>query len=61
MSIVCNKKILINKIGEAQKAVNNKSVSEPLKCLHLETSNGLLSVSGYDLDIAIKSYDGSRL
>lgn len=55
MSIVCNKKILINKIGAAQKAVNNKSVMEPLKCLLLNASNGKLSITGYDMDLAIEA------
>ena len=53
MKIVCSKKILVNKIGTAQKAVSSKTNLEALKNLVLEASNGKLIMTGYDLDLGI--------
>lgn len=53
MKIVCNKKILVNKIGIAQKAVGAKTTLDALKNLLLEASEGKLVITGYDLETAI--------
>lgn len=53
MKIVCSKKMLVNKIGMAQKAVSQKTSLEALKHLVLEASNNELVITGYDLDLGI--------
>ena len=53
MKIVCSKKILVNKIGVAQKAVSSKTTLEALKNLVLEASHNSLVITGYDLDLGI--------
>lgn len=53
MKIVCSKKMLVNKIGVAQKAVSSKTNLEALKNLVLEASDNKLVITGYDLDLGI--------
>ena len=53
MKIVCSKKILVNKIGIAQKAVCSKTNLEALKNFVLEASDNQLIITGYDLDLGI--------
>lgn len=53
MKIVCNKKILVNKIGVAQKAVSSKTTLNALKNLLLDVVDGKLIITGYDLETVI--------
>lgn len=53
MKIVCSKKILVNKIGIAQKGISAKTNLDTLKNLILEASGNELVITGYDLDLGV--------
>lgn len=56
MKIICNQKILTNKIGISQKAINGKTTLDLLKGILLCAKNGQLKLTGYDLEIGIETY-----
>lgn len=56
MKIICNQKLLANKIGIAQKAINGKTTLELLKGLLLSAKDEQLKLTGYDLEIGIETY-----
>lgn len=53
MKIVCNRKNLANTITIVQKAVSSKTTMEILKCVKLNVTDNTLTVTGYNLDMAI--------
>ena len=56
MKIICNQKLLANKIGISQKAINGKTTLELLKGILLSAKDGQLKLTGYDLEIGIETY-----
>ncbi|MEG2246950.1 MAG: DNA polymerase III subunit beta [Peptostreptococcaceae bacterium] len=56
MKIICNQKLLANKISIAQKAINGKTTLELLKGILLSAKNDQLKLTGYDLEIGIETY-----
>ena len=56
MKIICNQKLLANKIGIAQKAINGKTTLDLLKGILLSAKNDQLKLTGYDLEIGIETY-----
>ena len=61
MKIICNQKLLANKIGIAQKAINGKATLELLKGLLLTAKHDQLKITGYDLEIGIETYAQSEV
>ena len=55
MKIICNQKLLANKIGISQKAINGKTTLELLKGILLSAKDGQLKLTGYDLEIGIET------
>ncbi|MFI3210851.1 MAG: DNA polymerase III subunit beta [Peptostreptococcaceae bacterium] len=55
MKIICNQKILSQKITVVQKAISNKTNSDILKGILLSAKDNLLKLTGYDLEIAIQT------
>lgn len=55
MHIICNQKLLSQKINICQKAISNKSNNEILKGALLIAKNNQLKLIGYDLEIAIEA------
>ena len=53
MKFTCSKKILSNKISIVQKAINNKVTIEQLKGILLVVKDNTLSLTAYDLELAI--------
>ncbi|WP_376751195.1 hypothetical protein, partial [Mammaliicoccus sciuri] len=51
LKIICNQKILANRIGIAQKAINGKTTIELLKGILISTEEGQLKLTGYDAEI----------
>ena len=56
MKIICNQKILANRIGIAQKAIKGKTTIELLKGILISTEEGQLKLTGYDAEIGIETY-----
>lgn len=56
MKIICNQKLLANKIGIAQKAINGKTTLDLLKGILLSAKNDQLKLTGYDLEIGIETH-----
>ena len=56
MKIICNQKLLANKIGISQKAINGKTTLELLKGILLSAKDGQLKLTGYDLEVGIETY-----
>lgn len=56
MKIICNQKLLANKIGIAQKAINGKTTLDLLKGILLSAKDDQLKLTGYDLEIGIETY-----
>lgn len=56
MKIICNQKLLANKIGIAQKAISSKTTLELLKGILLCAKGDQLTLTGYDLEIGIETY-----
>lgn len=54
MKILCNRKELANVMTVVQKAISNKTTLEILKCVKMEVSNNKLTLTGYDLELAIQ-------
>lgn len=54
MKILCNRKELANVMTVVQKAISNKTTLEILKCVKMEVSNNTLTLTGYDLELAIQ-------
>lgn len=55
MKFSCNKDVLLEAILTTSKAASSKSTIPALEGLLLELENGSLSLTGYDLDIGIKT------
>lgn len=55
MKFSCNKDVLLEAILTTSKAASSKSPIPALEGLRLELENGLLTITGYDLDIGIKT------
>ena len=56
MKLICNQKLLANKITIVQKAVSNKTTLDILKGILLKTEGGNLKLTGYDLELGIQTY-----
>ncbi len=56
MKIICNQKLLANKISIAQKAINGKTTLDLLKGILLTAKDDQLKLTGYDLEIGIETY-----
>ena len=61
MKIICNQKILANKISVAQKAINGKITVDLLKGILLSAKNDKLKLTGYDLEIGIETYTQAEI
>lgn len=61
MKIICNQKILANKISVAQKAINGKTTVDLLKGILLSAKNDKLKLTGYDLEIGIETYTQAEI
>ncbi|WAW14919.1 DNA polymerase III subunit beta [Peptostreptococcus equinus] len=55
MNILCNQKKLANAISIAQKAINNRSNVEMFKGLLFSAKGNILTITGYDNEISIKT------
>mgnify|MGYP000991954192 CR=1 FL=1 len=53
MKIICNQKLLANKIGIVQKAINSKTTLDLLKGVLIVTKQDEIILKGYDLEIGI--------
>ena len=56
MKIICNQKLLANKIGIVQKAINSKTTLDLLKGVLIVTKQDEIILKGYDLEIGIESH-----
>ena len=56
MKIICNQKMLANKISIVQKAINGKTTLELLKGILLTAKGDSINLTGYDLEIGIETY-----
>lgn len=55
MKIICNQKLLANKIGIVQKAINSKTTLDLLKGVLIVTKQDEIVLKGYDLEIGIET------
>lgn len=55
MKLICNQKVLANKIGIVQKAINSKTTIDLLKGILLSTENRQLRLTGSDSEIKIET------
>ncbi len=55
MKIICDKKHISQKVTICQKAINNKSSNDILKCFLIQAKNGVVKLISYDLDMAIET------
>lgn len=55
MHLVCNQKLLAQKINICQKAISNKTTNDILKGILLVAKDNALTLVGYDLEIAIET------
>ena len=55
MKIICDKKHISQKVTICQKAINNKSSHDILKCFLIQAKNGVVKLISYDLDMAIET------
>ena len=56
MKIICNQKLLANKIGIVQKAINSKTTLDLLKGVLIVTKQDEIVLKGYDLEIGIETH-----
>ena len=56
MKIICNQKLLANKIGIVQKAINSKTNFDLLKGILIVAKGDKIVLTGYDLEIGIETY-----
>ena len=56
MKIICNQKLLANKIGIVQKAINSKTNFDLLKGILIVAKKDQIVLTGYDLEIGIETY-----
>ena len=56
MKIICNQKLLANKIGIVQKAINSKTTLNILKGVLIVTKQDEIVLKGYDLEIGIETH-----
>ena len=61
MKLICNQKILSQKIGIVQKAINSRTTIELLKGILLSTENGALKLTGSDAEIRIETFVQSEI
>ncbi|WP_300276720.1 DNA polymerase III subunit beta [Peptacetobacter sp.] len=61
MKLICNQKILSQKISIVQKAINNRTTIELLKGILLSTENGNLKLIGSDAEIRIETFVQSEI
>ena len=62
MKIICNQKLLANKIGIVQKAINSKTTLDLLKGVLIVTKQDEIILKGYDLEVVdsvLKEYNFS--
>lgn len=55
MKIICNQKLLANKISIVQKAINSKTTLDLLKGILIVTKQDEIILKGYDLEIGIET------
>lgn len=55
MKIICNQKLLANKISIVQKAINSKTTFDLLKGILIVTKQDEIILKGYDLEIGIET------
>lgn len=56
MKIICNQKLLANKINIVQKAINGKTNFDLLKGILIVAKENQIVLTGYDLEIGIETY-----
>lgn len=61
MKLICNQKILSQKISIVQKAINSRTTIELLKGILLSTENGTLKLTGSDAEIRIETFVQSEI
>ena len=61
MKIICNQKLLANKIGIVQKAINSKTNFDLLKGILIVAKNDKIVLTGYDLEIGIETYTQAEI
>lgn len=61
MKLICNQKILSQKINIVQKAINSRTTIELLKGILLSTENGTLKLTGSDAEIRIETIVQSEI
>lgn len=61
MKLICNQKLLSNKISTVQKAISNKTTLEILKGILLKAEDTNLKLTGYDLELGIETYVQSEI
>lgn len=55
LKVICTKKELVRAITESQKAVSNKTTMDILKNFYVQAFNGVVKITGYDLEMSIES------
>ncbi|MFI3115954.1 MAG: DNA polymerase III subunit beta [Clostridia bacterium] len=55
MKFSCEKFILQNAVNSAIKAVSTKTTMNVLECLHITATEEIITISGFDLNMAIKT------
>ena len=61
MKIICNQKLLANKIGIVQKAINSKTTLDLLKGILIVAKKDQIELTGYDLEIGIETYTQAEI
>ncbi|SHH30461.1 DNA polymerase III subunit beta [Tepidibacter thalassicus] len=56
MKIICNQKLLANKVGTVQKGVSNKTTIPILKGILIETIDNKIKLIGNDLELGIETF-----
>ncbi|CAH2215334.1 DNA polymerase III subunit beta [Tepidibacter aestuarii] len=56
MKIICNQKLLANKVSTVQKGVSNKTTLPILKGIFIETVDNRIKLIGNDLDLGIETF-----
>jgi len=55
MKLVCSKSNLLNGVQIVSKAVPNKTTMSILECILIDTSNGVITLTGNDMDLGIET------
>ena len=63
MHVICNKQLLVEAVSNVSRAVSSRNTLAALEGILLKTAAGTISLTGYDLELAItksKPTSGNR-